>query len=53
MTASVVYWSGFLAADPEVPGSILAAASFSELQWVWNGVHSDLVMINEELLERK
>jgi hypothetical protein len=22
-TASVVYWSDFLAADPEVPGSIL------------------------------
>jgi hypothetical protein len=25
----------------------------SELQWVWNGVHSALVRINEELLERK
>jgi hypothetical protein len=23
------------------------------LQWVWNGVHSALVRINEELLERK
>jgi hypothetical protein len=23
------------------------------LQWVWNGVHSTLVRINEELLERK
>jgi hypothetical protein len=22
-------------------------------QWVWNGIHSDLVRINEELLERK
>jgi hypothetical protein len=22
-------------------------------QWVWNGVHSALVRINEELLERK
>jgi hypothetical protein len=22
-------------------------------QWVWNGVHSDLLRINEELLERK
>jgi hypothetical protein len=25
----------------------------SEWQWVWNGVHSALVRINEELLERK
>jgi hypothetical protein len=23
------------------------------LQWVWNGVHSALVRINEEILERK
>jgi hypothetical protein len=23
------------------------------LQWVWGGVHSSLVRINEELLERK
>jgi hypothetical protein len=23
------------------------------LQWVWNGVHSAFVRINEELLERK
>jgi hypothetical protein len=23
------------------------------LQWFWNGVHSTLVRINEELLERK
>jgi hypothetical protein len=22
-------------------------------QWIWNGVHSALVRINEELLERK
>jgi hypothetical protein len=29
-TASVVYWSEFLAADPEVPGSIPGAARFSE-----------------------
>jgi hypothetical protein len=25
----------------------------SQQQWVWNGVHSALVRINEELLERK
>jgi hypothetical protein len=42
-----------LAADPEVPGSIPGAARFSEYQWVWKGVHSALVRINEELLERK
>jgi hypothetical protein len=23
------------------------------VQWVWNGVHSALVRVNEELLERK
>jgi hypothetical protein len=23
------------------------------MQWVWNGVHSGLVRVNEELLERK
>jgi hypothetical protein len=34
-------------------GSILGPARFSEWQWVWNGVHSALVRINEELLERK
>jgi hypothetical protein len=49
----VVWWSDFLAADSEVPGSIPGAAIFSEKQWVWNGVHSALVRINEELLERK
>jgi photosystem II stability/assembly factor-like uncharacterized protein len=49
----VVQWSDFLAADPEVPSSIPGAARFSELQWVWNGVHSALVRIKEELLERK
>jgi hypothetical protein len=38
---------------PEVPGSIPGTARFSEWQWVWNGVHSALVTINEELLERK
>jgi hypothetical protein len=48
----VVYWSEFLAADPEVPGSIPDDARFSEKQWVSNGVHSAIVKINEELLER-
>jgi hypothetical protein len=42
-----------VAAEREVPGSILGAARFSEERWVWNGVHSALVRINEELLERK
>jgi hypothetical protein len=42
-----------LTADPEVPSSIPGAARFSEYQWVWNGVLSALVWINEELLERK
>jgi hypothetical protein len=45
--------SEFLAANPEVSGSIPGAIRFSEQQWVWNGVHSALVRINEELLERK
>jgi hypothetical protein len=48
----VVQWSEFLAANPEVPGSILSATRFSEWQWVWNGLHSALVRINEEILER-
>jgi hypothetical protein len=52
-TASMVWWSEFLAANPEVPGSILGATRFSEQQCVWNGVHSALMRINEELLERK
>jgi hypothetical protein len=43
----------FLTADPQVPGSISVAARFSEQQCVWNGVHSALLRINEELLERK
>jgi hypothetical protein len=51
-TASVVYWSKFLAANPEVPGSIPGDTRFSEYQWVWNGVHSALVSITEELFER-
>jgi hypothetical protein len=29
-TASVVWWSEFLSADPEVPGSIPGATRFSE-----------------------
>jgi hypothetical protein len=36
-----------------VPGSILGASRFSEMYWVWNGVHLSLVSTNEELLERK
>ena len=40
-TATVVQWSGFLATDTEVSGSIPNATRFSEWQWVWNGVHSD------------
>jgi hypothetical protein len=38
-TASVVYWSEFLATDPGVPGSIPGTTKKKEL-WVWNGVHS-------------
>jgi hypothetical protein len=34
-------------------GSIPGATRFSEQQWVWNGVYSALVRINEELLEGK
>jgi hypothetical protein len=48
-----IWWSEFLASNPEVPGSILDATRFSDRQWIWNGVHSALVRINEELLERK
>jgi hypothetical protein len=36
----ILLWSEFLATDPEVPGSILGATSFSEYHWFWNGVHS-------------
>jgi hypothetical protein len=42
-----------MAANLEVPGSMPGATTFSEYQWVWNGVHSALVRVNEELLERK
>jgi hypothetical protein len=49
-------WSSsqeFLAANPEITGSIPGATRFSEYQWVWNGVHTALVRVNEELLERE
>jgi hypothetical protein len=39
-TTYEVSWSKFLAANREVPGSILGATKFSAYQWVWNGVHS-------------
>jgi hypothetical protein len=42
-----------MAANPQVPDSTLGATRFSEQQWVWKGVPSALVRINEELLERK
>jgi hypothetical protein len=45
--------SEFLPSDPEVLGSISGATRFSEKQWVWNGIHSSIVRINEELLGRK
>jgi hypothetical protein len=40
VTAYVIYWSEFLAANIEVPGSIPGATRFSAYQWVWNGIHS-------------
>jgi hypothetical protein len=49
----VVWWSEFLAANLEVPGSILGATGFSEYQCVWSVVHRALLRINEELLERE
>jgi hypothetical protein len=45
--------SEFLAFNPEIPGSIPVATRFSEYQWVFNGVRSALVRINEVLLEIK
>jgi hypothetical protein len=42
-----------MTANSEVPDSIPGATRFSEYHWVWNGVHSALVKINEELLEIK
>jgi hypothetical protein len=38
-TASAVYWSEFLAADPEAQGYIPGSTRFSKKLWVWNGVH--------------
>jgi hypothetical protein len=49
---TIISVSAFLAANPEVSGSIPGTTRFSEWQWVWNGVHSALVRVNEELLER-
>jgi hypothetical protein len=40
LPASVLQWSEFPAANVEVLGSIPDATKFSEVQWVWNGVHS-------------
>ena len=53
VTASVVQWSGFLATDTEISGSIPGATRFSEWQWVWKGALSlvSLVRSIEELLE--
>jgi hypothetical protein len=45
--------SEFMPANPEVPASILGSTRFSEKQWVWNGVHSALLRINQPLIERK
>jgi hypothetical protein len=50
---SVFSETASVATNPEVPSSIPGATRFSEYQWVWNGVHSALVRVNEELLERK
>jgi hypothetical protein len=47
-SASVVWWSEFLATDPEVPGSINGASRFSEAVGPLS-----LVRTTEELLERK
>jgi hypothetical protein len=44
-------WSEFLATDPEVLGSISGSTRFLEKPRVWNGVHSALVTIIEELYE--
>jgi hypothetical protein len=43
----------FLAIDLKDPGSIPGDNRFSEEYCAWNKVHSALVRINEELLERK
>jgi hypothetical protein len=39
---NVVWWSEFLAADPEVQGSIPSAIKFSKQQCLWNWGHSAL-----------
>jgi hypothetical protein len=49
----VVYSSELLTDYPEDLGSNPPATKFSVEKWVWNGVHSAFVRINEELLERK
>jgi hypothetical protein len=51
-TASVVYLSEFLATNPEVPGSIPGATTFSEVVGLERGPLS-LARISEELLEWK
>jgi hypothetical protein len=43
--------SDFLVDNPEVQGWFPGATRLSEYQWVWYGVHSALVRINEELFE--
>jgi hypothetical protein len=51
VTANVVHSSLiiFIQKMEVIPGT----TRFSEWQWVWNGAHSALVRINEELLEIK
>jgi hypothetical protein len=51
-TASVVWWSKFLATDPKVPGSIPGSTRFSKMLWTWNGVYS-ASWVTEMQLERK
>jgi hypothetical protein len=49
----VIYWSEFLATDPEVPGPIPSVTIFSlEVLGLERGPLS-LLRITEELLERK
>jgi hypothetical protein len=50
---SAVLWASGKTSWLLTQSSIPGAARFSEEQWVWNGVHSALVRINEELRERK
>jgi hypothetical protein len=51
--ASVVLWSVLLLQTQRYRVRFPGAARFFVLQSVWNGVHSGLVRINEEILERK